>query len=574
MSLFAGSFSVSPANAAGATLFLSPSSGTYTVNKSFSVKVLVNSGDVSDGVNASEGVIKYDPAFLTVSKLNDSSSIFKLWTTDPTFSNSAGTITYGGGSPGSYKGTAGEIFSITFTTKKVGETTVQFNSGIILAADGKGTNVFGGFGNAKFTIKEAEEKKKEVKKPKKEEPKEEIKGILPPLPDVSSKTHPKDDVWVSNNNPEFSWKVLSDLTGVSYSITGDEKSDPGDANDGIVESAKFDNQEDGEWYFHIKYQNRYGWGQIAHTKFLVDVTAPEAFVIKVDDGGDVTNPTPKLVFSTKDKTSGIKQYEILTGVEKVQVNPSDGGKGYYQVGPLTPGEYITTISVTDFADNVSSSSVKYIVDALKSPIITDIPKILNRKEEFIIRGTSFYPRVTVKVFIDDGDERQEFVVDTDDSGNWSYFHKGKLENGSYDVYARIMDKRGAESLDSSRHILSVVSPSIVENYGWLIILILLIVIAVLILYILYLEKQHNEEKTRILIETHEVKAKLSKIFAALREEVDELIELADKRPGLSESERRVKEKLQESLDISEEFINKEVEDVEKEIKIKQKKSKK
>ena len=51
---------------------------------------------------------------------------------------------------------------------------------------------------------------------------------------------------------------------------------------------------------------------------------------------------------------------------------------------------------------------------------------------------------------------------------------------------------------------------------------------------------------------------------------DELIELADKKPGLSDAERKVKEKLQESLDISEEFISKEEEDVEKEIKIKKK----
>ena len=79
------------------------------------------------------------------------------------------------------------------------------------------------------------------------------------------------------------------------------------------------------------------------------------------------------------------------------------------------------------------------------------------------------------------------------------------------------------------------------------------------------------EKRRIKQETEEMKSKLGKIFAALREEVDELIELADQRPGLSESERRVKEKLQESLDISEEFITKEVEDVEKEIKLKERK---
>ena len=65
--------------------------------------------------------------------------------------------------------------------------------------------------------------------------------------------------------------------------------------------------------------------------------------------------------------------------------------------------------------------------------------------------------------------------------------------------------------------------------------------------------------------------KMGKIFYALREEVDELMELADKKAGLSESERRVKEKLQESLDISEEFIGKEIDDVEKEILLPKKK---
>ena len=44
------------------------------------------------------------------------------------------------------------------------------------------------------------------------------------------------------------------------------------------------------------------------------------------------------------------------------------------------------------------------------------------------------------------------------------------------------------------------------------------------------------------------------------------MEYADKKQGLSESERRVKDKILEALSISEEFITKEIEDVEKEIK--------
>ena len=567
LSIFIVSFCLAPvvelAQAAEATLFLSPGSGTYTINKSFTVKVMVNSGGV--GINAAEGTINYDPSYLLVSKVSDIGSIFKLWTTEPTYSNTDGKVTFGGGAPGAYTGSAGTIFSITFMAKKIGEAKVSYSSGIVLAADGKGTNVFSGSSGGAYIIKEA--KAKEVKKP--EEKKEKAKGILPPVPEISSPTHPDKNIWYSNNEPEFVWKLLTDLTGVSYLIDTEPISDPGNVSDGIIESEKFSGQEDGELYFHIKYQNQFGWGQPAHRKFLVDATPPEAFTIVLDNGGDTTNPTPKLRFITEDKTSGIDYYYIRQGLKSKKVVAGDMDQDYYQTEPLVPDKYIIEIAAVDKAGNSASSSINFIIDPLKAPIITNIPKLINKKEELIIQGTSFYPQVTVKIYIGKNNEEPEQAsVKTDDDGNWSYFYKSRLEKGNYEIWAKIIDNRGAQSLDSIKHLLTVVSPSLVDSYGWLIILILCIIIAGLVMYILYQRKEFKEEKERIMGETREVKDKLRKIFAALREEVNELVELTDKKPGLSESERKVKEKLQESLDISEEFINKEVEDVEKEIKIK------
>jgi len=164
-------------------------------------------------------------------------------------------------------------------------------------------------------------------------------------------------------------------------------------------------------------------------------------------------------------------------------------------------------------------------------------------------------------------------LEEQEDGKW-YFHKERLEKGNYEVWAKIIDKRGAQSLDSTRHLITVVSPSIICLYGWWIMVLFLLIIVILVLYILYQRNSFNEEKNRIKKENDEVKSKLSKIFAALREEVDELIELADKKPGYSEPERKIKERLQESLDISEEFIAKEVADVDKEIKLKDKGSEK
>lgn len=555
--------------AAGATLFLSPASGSFSVGKSFTVKVMVNSGG-GVGINAAEGAIKYDTSYVTVSSVNKGGSIFSLWTTNngdgPGYSNTEGKITFGGGSPGAYKGTAGTIFSITFSPKKAGTADVTFTAGIVLAADGLGTNVFAGFGNGKYTLTEAAIKE-EV--PTKEATKG--KGILPPLPEVSSPTHPDESKWYSNSNPEFTWKLLTDLTGVSHAVTDDPTSDPGSQAAGVTESAKFENIKDGLQYFHIKYQNKSGWGQIAHRRFMVDVTPPEPFVITVDSGGDTTNPTPKLRFKTTDQASGIDYFSIIIGSETKKAMPEDVKDGYWQPQPLSPGEYTVAIAAVDKAQNTASSSVTFIVDPLKAPIITSIPKTVSQAEELIIRGTSFYPQVTVKIYLVKSEkEQQEFSVRTDDQGNWSYFYRGKLDKGNYEVWAKLIDDRGAQSLNSSKELVAVVSPSLITKYGWLIILILLIIIVLLVLYIVYREKEFKEEKRRIKRETEEVKDKSRKIFYALREEVDELVELTDKKPGLSENERRVKEKLQESLDIAEEFINKEVADIEKEINLKDK----
>ncbi|MEA3449472.1 MAG: cohesin domain-containing protein [Patescibacteria group bacterium] len=559
------------AQGGSATLFLSPGSGSYSLGKSFSVKIAVDSGG-GLGINAAEGQIKFDPEYLTISGISDASTIFKLWTTEPTYSNSAGTISFGGGSPGTYKGSSGEIFRVTFKAKKAGETEVKWNSGVVLAADGRGTNVFGGFGNAKYTINEtvaSEERKPKVEEEEEKKP----KGNLSPQPDISSKTHLDEDKWYSDNNPEFNWRILSDMTGVSYDISDEAGADPGPENDGLVETALFNDVEDGEWYFHLKYQNQFGWGKTSHYKLKIDNTPPEAFNVKVDNNQDSTNPIPKLIFKTTDKVSGLSHYQILLGMNNIKVEISEMDRGYYQLQPLAPGEYRLDVAAIDNAGNTASSTLMFTIDPLKSPIITSIPKIYSTKDDLIIRGTSFYPNVTVKIYIGtDGADTEEFEVSTDNEGNWSFFHNGGIDKGVYEVWAKLIDERGAESMDSSHHILTVISPSILDSFCGLILILLLLIIVGLILYILYQRKLNITEKARIFKETDEVKIKLAKIFSALREEVDELIALADKRPGLSESERRIKEKMQESLDISEEFISKEVEDVEKEIKIKKKKS--
>jgi hypothetical protein len=129
-----------PAFAAESFMFLCSGSGAYLSTKDFTTKVVINSGG-SKGINAADGTIRFDPKFLKVKSITTDKSVFKLWTSKPSFNNTIGTITFGGGLPKSYTDTAGDIFFITFTPQRSGKTKTSFATSSVLSADGKAKNI-------------------------------------------------------------------------------------------------------------------------------------------------------------------------------------------------------------------------------------------------------------------------------------------------------------------------------------------------------------------------------------------------------------------------------------------------
>ncbi len=86
-------------------------------------------------MNAVSGAISF-PKNLTVSSVSKANSIISLWTVEPTFSNSAGTVNFEGIvlNPG-FTGDNGKVMSITFTAKSSGIAAVSYTSGSVLAND-------------------------------------------------------------------------------------------------------------------------------------------------------------------------------------------------------------------------------------------------------------------------------------------------------------------------------------------------------------------------------------------------------------------------------------------------------
>jgi len=574
-----------------AKLFLSPSSGTFNVGKTFNVSIKVDSGG-GVGINAAETVLKFDPQYLTVSSLSKSGSIFTLWPVEPSFSNAEGQITFGGGSPTAYTANSGTIVTITFLAKKEGKTEVKFASGSVLAADGMGTNVLGQMLSATFELKTSGE----VIPPKEEKPKEELPtGKLPLLPEVSSPTHPDPQKWYSNNNPEFTWKLPLDVIGVSLLFNEKSSSNPGTVSDGLIESKKYEKVEDGIWYFHIRFQSKSGWGPTLHRQVLIDTKAPEPFdlTVKREDSFD---PKPVLQFFAIDTLSGIEKYQILVDEKEVAiVSPETLEKNpFFELQPLAPGKHLIEVKAIDKAGNNQISSKEIEVESLRPPVfvslasklgefslqppqISKIPPKISTEDWLIIKGTSVYSEATVKIFIAKAKGKEEPIikeVKTDKDGNWFLIFDQKLEKGDYLIWAQLFDKRGAQSPETEKINLKVISFPFFQKYSLLIIIFLILIIILLILYIFYQRKKHKKEIELIKKEYHQLKDKISRMFSALREEVKEQVEVLDKRPGLSRAEKELHDKLKEALEISEAFLGEEMADFEKILQEKEKNEKK
>ncbi len=82
---------------------------------------------------------------------------------------------------------------------------------------------------------------------------------------------------------------------------------------------------------------------------MIDATAPESFKVAVDNQGDTTNPSPRLVFSTDDKASGLDHYTVYIGEDKHEVKIDEVSSGYYKLNILAPGEYKADVVAYDKA---------------------------------------------------------------------------------------------------------------------------------------------------------------------------------------------------------------------------------
>lgn len=565
------------AEAARGSLYLAPSSGIYTVGNTFSIDIRVNTDGIS--INAAQGSLAFSPDKLAVLGISKSGSIFSLWTTEPTYSNSSGAISFGGGVPNpGYTGASGKIITVTFRARVSGIAAVNWSSGAVLANDGKGTNILASMAGGSYTLSA----EKIVPPP------EPIPPGVPAMPDVSSSTHPDQDKWYPNSIVKFSWPLPSDVTGVSIRFDQKSTSNPGPLSDGLFNSKTYENVDDGIWYLHLKFRNSYGWGPINHFKVQIDTTSPHPFTIEIEEGKETSNPRPTLLFEAKDDTSGIDHYKIridgeeglavLFG-ERVSEITEEVSAGPFQIPSRGPGRHTIVVEAFDKANNNTAAVAEVTILTIESPRITEYPLRLPLDENLVIKGTSL-PGTIVKIYIrKEGIEPIIGQTKTDEDGNWFYVHDKFLSKGAYRIYAIAEDERGTQSFPSEEVTVLVTLPSlfrigdIVINYITVLIVLLALII-VMIFGIYWAWQKFKQFRKRLLKETRDVVRVLRRAFDLLQKEVGKELSKLDKvksQRELSEEEEKIEDRLKKDLNIAEKYISKEVKDIEKRLKKRKKK---
>lgn len=560
-------FFLAASSAQAASLYFSPSSGSYVVGSAFSVALKANSG--GEAINAAEGTLIFNPAELAVVSISKNSSIFNLWTTEPTFSNSDGNVVFGGGTPKNFTGTAGTIITVTFKAKTSALAQMNFSSGSILAADGKGTNVLASLGSAQFSLGGAVPIIPESTTPSA------VSGA-PSAPQISSPTHLDPSEWYAKKDAKFTWPVPADITGARLLVGKIPRAIPTVAYAPAISEKEIKDINDGVWYFHVQLRNAKGWGEISHFRFQIDTKPPEPFAIKFIDGKETINPRPTVIFDTDDSLSGIEYYKVKIGEgDFLSVAPEIVKNNPYTFPLQNPGKRSILVQAFDKAGNYTVATEEFIILPLESPIITEWPKELQSGEPLIVKGAAKYPNVQIIGWLQrQNDDAQSQTVKSDEKGNFVFVAEEKPRDGVYKFWAEAVDERGAKSLPTEKLAIAVKRPTFLQIGSWAIsflaVIVPLVALIILLLFVVwYGWHKLSIFKKRLRKEVREAESVLRKKFALLKENMREQTSILEKtraKRRLTEEEDKILKQFKENLDDAEKFIKKEIDDIDKEIK--------
>lgn len=339
----------SAAEGVSASLYLSPSSGSFLAGSTFTVSVFLNTE--GNKINIVWADIKFPPELLQVTSPTAGTSFITEWIVPPNYSNERGIISFRGGVPGGIDTSAGLVSSITFRAVASGIAKVELTKeSKILLHDGKGTDILTTTVNGEYQI------------------------LVPPPegPKVFSPTHPNPNVWYSDSSPSFSWDKEEGVTGYSWSFS----QNPSERPDGVSESKEtatsFNDISDGIWYFHIRQEKNRIWGKTSHVEIKIDASPPREFALKIETYSKLIGYQTMVYFETTDDFSGVDHYEVSI----IDLSASEPTRSFFRE-ELSPykmpykkaGKYNAIVRAIDKAGNIRENEARF---RLVTPLISHI----------------------------------------------------------------------------------------------------------------------------------------------------------------------------------------------------------
>ena len=529
---FLGLFTFSASSAAAATLYTSPSTGTYTTGKNFTVSVRVST---DQSMNAADGIIHFPTDKVQVISVSKNNSVFNLWVQEPSYSNSGtlGNVRFEGVvlNPG-FTGD-GKIMDITFQVRGEGAANIIFASGSVLANDGQGTNIVTAMNGSTFTLQKS--------------------AAQPPVGAVSLPTRPvvrhftqeangeyllfntSEDMvkWTNRPNARLVWILPDGTTGVSSILNTTPDSVPSVKTEGLFDFKNLSGLIEGKNYFHIRRINSHGAGETTHYSLFVDLTPPAPFRIQFINRNTASSEVfyatsgsgVSIEFSATDALSGIGRYDIRVddGEWMKAVVPVDGG--VYAFRDLANGPHQVVVRAIDKAGNFTEATAQIFIEPITAPTITDYTKHLTSPGEKFFAEGSAAPLASVEARMTKGGDTPIILsARADESGNWNVSYDGILKSGSYTLVAKQTLPSGAESLETSPVRFSVNSffwriVIWLFNIGGLILLLLTLSLMLMAVAYYYWHKL-SMLRNRLKREAREAEGTLQRGVAILKDELE------------------------------------------------------
>jgi hypothetical protein len=548
--------------ASAAVMQVSPSTGVYQAGATFSVDVQIRTN--GDPVNAAEGTLTFNPNQLSVVSINRNSSIFNLWTAEPAFSNAAGTVTFSGGVPSGYTGSVGRVVTVTFRTKGAGASQVSFSNGSVLANDGRGTNILTSMNGGSYTVSAA------TVAPQPEAIIEYVPAAnTPSTPVVKSSTHPDPEGWFNQTTAELSWVLPPGITAVRTLLNASPSTIPSRVYENPISAITLEDLDEGVSYFHLQFRNGDGWGGVQNYRLGVDTEAPTNFVISLATTTNTSNPAKTLQFTVKEEASGIEKYLIKLDAKEPYEFVPEGGSGTHTLAALAPGYHTVIVEAFDRAGNSVIATFSFTIEAFDRPVFNDVPTDMSGNVVPVITGTT-RPNSSVQVYFNRvGSEQNVYETVSDENGVFNFIPDGTLYTGVYELSAQATDQFGAQSEISEVYRIAVQEPGyirigtqVVDAMSVIVPLILLVLL--LVFGVWYLVFVYRRFKGVVGVESNEALTILHREFASLHQTVAEQRELllaSRKTKKLTKAEASTLAIFGESLEASQQAVEKEIKDV-------------